>query len=885
MLQPRSNTTNKNASASLACASCAHCSLGNNKPTSDTTAAAKDNESPDSEKPVINFASSNNDFDGGFMFTAVATRRFTPSTKGATLLVDSGASKSFIDEELIPGLKERMREFKELSAPMEIITAGKHTIYGVGTGIISFTIRDSHGAQLPVKLRALVVPGLGRNIFATTVELKNGVRFVLEVGNPHLAIGGIIIPLKQDPQNQGMCSLDIMFYCNPQHELFGKPEGVSHDDVPGVVYAATADADIWRRRLGHMNPRSMELLRRKEGNGGVYTGTVSVCDICALSKSRQQAHPKKSTRTTTRPMQLIYTDLMGPFTPPAKGGYRYVSNSTDDYSHLKEVNLLRNKSEVAESLHQYNMTVAVPLGLRIEIVRCDKGCEYIGKEFKTLCVNAGINVVATNTPQQIGVSETDGQTLAQIIQCLMKDGNFPSSLWEELTFTATYWSNRSSHPVLGGATPYSRMHNKEADLSGLQAIGARAFVHCETYTRKLDDRAFEGKLCGFSQDSRAYRIHNPAKGMVVESRNVTFLNTPACSLPLGVTSEDYHYEGDVLRFTSALDGPLMAEGTFDGEDFCSAMEQEARTQRLRQEVRRLSRMNATYRVLPTSLQPLSDSPEVASDNSGVASPSIVPGTTGDPEDASPDAAPTAPATPAAGNAPTASRTGPRLEVTRASTKNRPNDEDTVDSSEVPRALFLAHTMQPDPSVLTFNQLLAIAAKASGFVIETERADFVHLDGDSFASSRAFVYATGAPAHRRILEEKNQPLKIANSYKDAVKSPQWKDWQGAIKKEMDSLKQHDVYKLVNISSVPKREKIIDSRFVFKQKADGRFKTRLVVQGHVQEPGIDYGRNYAPVCRIGSIRTLLAIACEHGWPVWQMDVVVAFLQSLIDKGVFV
>ena len=103
--------------------------------------------------------------------------------------------------------------------------------------------------------------------------------------------------------------------------------------------------------------------------------------------------------------------------------------------------------------------------------------------------------------------------------------------------------------------------------------------------------------------------------------------------------------------------------------------------------------------------------------------------------------------------------------------------------------------------------------------------------------------------------------------------------------MDSLKQHDVYKLVNISSVPKEEKIIGSRFVFKQKANGRFKARLVVQDHVQEPGIDYGKSYAPVCRIGSIRTLLAIVeREHGWPVWQMDVVVAFLQSLINKDVF-
>ena len=151
------------------------------------------------------------------------------------------------------------------------------------------------------------------------------------------------------------------------------------------------------------------------------------------------------------------------------------------------------------------MTVAVSLGLRIEIVRCDKGGENIGKEFKTLCVNAGINVenTATNTPQQNGVSERDGQTLAQITRCLMKDGHFPPSLWGELIFTAAYLSNRPPHSALGGATPYIRMHNKEADLSGLRAIGARAFVHRETYTRKLDDRAFQEKLCGFSQDSRA----------------------------------------------------------------------------------------------------------------------------------------------------------------------------------------------------------------------------------------------------------------------------------------------------------------------------------------------------------------------------------------------
>ena len=114
------------------------------------------------------------------MYAAGMPGHFTPSAKGATLLVDSGASESFLDDELIPDLKTRMREFKTLSTPREITTAGKHTLHGIGTGIISFTIRDNHGTQLPVNMRALVVPGLGRNIFAPTAELRNRVRFVLE---------------------------------------------------------------------------------------------------------------------------------------------------------------------------------------------------------------------------------------------------------------------------------------------------------------------------------------------------------------------------------------------------------------------------------------------------------------------------------------------------------------------------------------------------------------------------------------------------------------------------------------------------------------------------------------------------------------------------------
>ena len=81
------------------------------------------------------------------------------------------------------------------------------------------------------------------------------------------------------------------------------------------------------------------------------------------------------------------------------------------------------------------------------------------------------------------------------------------------------------------------------------------------------------------------------------------------------------------------------------------------------------------------------------------------------------------------------------------------------------------------------------------------------------------------------------------------------------KELASLKHHNVYDLVPLTSVPMDHKIIGSRWVFKQKVDGTLKARLVAQGWGQAPGVDCGGTLAPVCRIGSIRMAMAIAAEH------------------------
>ena len=51
--------------------------------------------------------------------------------------------------------------------------------------------------------------------------------------------------------------------------------------------------------------------------------------FCVVVKAQQLAHVKTANNKVNRPFRLCYGNLMGPFTPVAIGGYKYVSEVTD----------------------------------------------------------------------------------------------------------------------------------------------------------------------------------------------------------------------------------------------------------------------------------------------------------------------------------------------------------------------------------------------------------------------------------------------------------------------------------------------------------------------------------------------------------------------------
>uniref|UniRef100_A0A2N9HCR8 Reverse transcriptase Ty1/copia-type domain-containing protein n=1 Tax=Fagus sylvatica TaxID=28930 RepID=A0A2N9HCR8_FAGSY len=108
---------------------------------------------------------------------------------------------------------------------------------------------------------------------------------------------------------------------------------------------------------------------------------------------------------------------------------------------------------------------------------------------------------------------------------------------------------------------------------------------------------------------------------------------------------------------------------------------------------------------------------------------------------------------------------------------------------------------------------------------------------------------------------------------------------AMTDELDALHKTHTW---DMTTLPPGKSAVGCKWVykFKTRADGsveRYKALLVARGSTQEYGIDYEETFAPVARLTSVRSLLAVVAVHHWPLFQMDVKNAFLNSdLLEEG---
>ncbi len=114
--------------------------------------------------------------------------------------------------------------------------------------------------------------------------------------------------------------------------------------------------------------------------------------------------------------------------------------------------------------------------------------------------------------------------------------------------------------------------------------------------------------------------------------------------------------------------------------------------------------------------------------------------------------------------------------------------------------------------------------------------------------------------KKKLDKNNFTL---NMYKQALKSPNVKEWLAITFSEFEQLISLETFKFLPYEVLSKGRKPLTNRLVFKEKKDQydvtiKFKTRLIVRGFMQIERVDYFETFTSTIIPPSWRILLAIA---------------------------
>ena len=133
----------------------------------------------------------------------------------------------------------------------------------------------------------------------------------------------------------------------------------------------------------------------------------------------------------------------------------------------------------------------------------------------------------------------------------------------------------------------------------------------------------------------------------------------------------------------------------------------------------------------------------------------------------------------------------------------------------------------------------------------------------------------------IVNNDDQP-----TVEEALEGPNKREWKEAMRLEINTLKNKGAWTLVNR---PPHSKVIGCRWVLRTKynANGtieRRKARLVAKGYNQRPGIDFDETFSPVARQSTIRIIMAIASEMELEIFQLDVVLAYINGDLQETIY-
>jgi hypothetical protein len=127
---------------------------------------------------------------------------------------------------------------------------------------------------------------------------------------------------------------------------------------------------IWHERFENLNFRYMQQLNEKGLVDGLPDIHFSkrICEGCVFGKHPQEKFDKGKTHKASFPLDLIHSDLMGPFPHPSIIKVRYVLIFVDDFSRFIWIFFLKKKLEVFQHLKDFKALVETRSEKKIKVL-------------------------------------------------------------------------------------------------------------------------------------------------------------------------------------------------------------------------------------------------------------------------------------------------------------------------------------------------------------------------------------------------------------------------------------------------------------------------------------------------------------------------------------
>ena len=369
---------------------------------------------------------------------------------------------------------------------------------------------------------ALVVPSFRRNLISISYLDKNG--YVCSFGNGNFS-------LCRDSKLLAsgiLSSYDNLYFL----DIDTSHSEALHIDNRKRKLTCEKSATLWHKRLGHISMKRIERLVSNDILQPLDFTNLSDCVNCI--KGKQTNKHKYDAKRCNDVLELIHTDICGPFPKATRNGDRYFITFIDDYSRYGHIYLIKEKAEALDVFIKFKTEVELQLNKRIKSIRSDRGGEYYGRydgsgeqrqgPFAKYLEECGIvpQYTLPGSPAMNGVVERRNRTLKDMVRSMIARTTLPENLWGEALKTAAYILNRVPTKA-ANKTPYELWVGRKPSLNHLRVWGcpceARPYKPSE---KKLDERTVSCYFIGYSERSRGFKFYNPTEHTVFESGSAKF---------------------------------------------------------------------------------------------------------------------------------------------------------------------------------------------------------------------------------------------------------------------------------------------------------------------------------------------------------------------------